>query len=40
LPPMAWGLAALLLAAFVTHNLSHFAGQLHAARQAADFGKN
>jgi Na+/melibiose symporter-like transporter len=40
LPPMAWGAAALLLAAFVTHNLPYFAGQLHGARQAAGFRKS
>jgi hypothetical protein len=40
LPPMAWGLATLLLAAFIAHNLSHIEEQLHAVRQVTDLGKN
>ncbi|MDB5825323.1 MAG: transporter [Herminiimonas sp.] len=40
LPPMAWGLAALLLAAFVMQNFSHFTRQLHATRHAAGVGNS
>jgi len=38
LPPVAWGVAAMLLALFVAHNLAYLVGQRHATRGAAGSG--
>ncbi|MGT2490968.1 hypothetical protein ACU4GD_11640 [Cupriavidus basilensis] len=38
LPPLAWSVAAILLALFVAHNLAYLAGRMHATRCAADSG--
>lgn len=38
LPPLAWSMAAILLALFVAQNLAYLAGQMHAARGAPESG--
>lgn len=38
LPPLAWSMAAILLALFVAQNLAYLAGQMHATRCAPESG--